>query len=143
MNAWEIYKTVFCKELFNKPKKVNVTDRSNVGERCFINKLMTKYVHKFTDAIISGTISVIRFIKQSCYKNHYDSEFYMPPPQPSRRGPPPPQAARPPPSLLSSQSPQPPPPPPPSAQQQQQQQPSPIKLYPTNSYNEKFLKCVR
>ena len=135
MNAWGIYKSVFCKELFNKPKKANVTDRSNVGERCLINKLMKKYVHKFTDIIISGTISVIRFIKQSCYKKHYDSEFYMHPPQPARCRPPPSQAARPPPALLSPQSPPP--------QQQQQQQPSPDRLYPTNSYKEKFLKCVR
>ena len=75
MEAWEIYKSVFCKELFNKPKKVNVGDASNVGERCFINKLMKKYAHKFADVIISGTISVIRFIKQRCYKNHCDTEF--------------------------------------------------------------------
>ena len=94
MNAWEIYKSTFCNELFNKPKKVNVTDRSNVGERCFINKLMTKYVRKFTDAIISGTISVIRFIKQSCYKKHYDSEFCMCPPQAARSKPPSSHATR-------------------------------------------------
>ena len=75
METWEIYKSVFCKELFNKPKKVNVGDASNVGERCFINKLMKKYAHKIADVIISGTISVIRFIKQTCYKNHCDTEF--------------------------------------------------------------------
>ena len=108
MNAQEIYKSVFCKELFNKPKKVNVTDRSNVGKRCFINKLMKKYVHKFAVIIISRTISVIRFIKQSCYKKHYDSEFYMHPPQPARSSPPPSQAAHLPPTLLSPQSPSPP-----------------------------------
>ena len=135
MNAQEIYKS--CKELFNKPKKVNVTDRSNVGKRCFINKLMKKYVHKFAVIIISRTISVIRFIKQSCYKKHYDTEFYMHPPQPPRSSPPPPQAARLPPTLLSSQSPS------PQQQQQQQQHPSSVRLYPTNSYKEKFLKCVR
>ena len=135
MNAREIYKSVFCKKLFNKPKKVNVIDRSNVGERCFINKRMKKYVHKFTDIIISGTISVIRFIKQSCYKKHYDSEFYMPPPQPARHSPPPSQVTHPTQTLLSTQSPPPPP--------QQQQQPSSVRLYPTNSYKEKFLKCIR
>ena len=101
MNAWEIFKSVFCKELFNEPKKENATNRSNVEERCFINKLMKKYVYKFTDIIISGTVSVIRFIKQSCYKKHYDSEFCMCPPQAPRSRPP------------TSRSPQPPPPPPP------------------------------
>ena len=135
MNAWEIFKSVFCKELFNEPKKVNATNRSNVEERCFINKLMKKYVYKFTDIIISGTVSVIRFIKQSCYKKHYDSEFYMLPPQPARSSPPSSQAAHPPPTLLSPQS--------TSPQQQQQQHPSSVRLYPTNSYKEKFLKCVR
>ena len=128
MNAQEIYKS--CKELFNKPKKVNVTDRSNVGKRCFINKLMKKYVHKFAVIIISRTVSVIRFIKQSCYKKHYDTEFYMHPPQPPRSSPPPP-------TLLLSQSPS------PQQQQKHQQHPSSVRLYPTNSYKEKFLKCVR
>ena len=119
MNAWEIFKSVFCKELFNESKKVNATNRSDVEESCFINKLMKKYVYKFTDIIISGTVSVIRFIKQSCYKKPYDSEFYMPPPQAARCRPPPSQAARPPPPLLSPLSPQLPPPPlSPPAQQQ-------------------------
>ena len=94
MNAWEIFKSVFCKELFNESKKVNATNRSDVEESCFINKLMKKYVYKFTDIIISGTVSVIRFIKQSCYKKHYDSEFCMCPPQAPRSRTPSSQATR-------------------------------------------------
>ena len=108
MDAWEIFKSVFCKELFNKPKNVNATDRSNFGERCFIIKLMKKYMHKFIDIIISGSDCVIRFIKQSCYKKPYDSEFNMSPQQAARCKPCPGQAARSP-QLSESLAPLPPP----------------------------------
>ena len=75
MGVWEIYKSTFCKEFFNKPKKVNVTEPANDEKRCFINKLMKKYAYKFADIIISGTNSIIQFIKQRCCKNHFDTVF--------------------------------------------------------------------
>ena len=55
MNANEKYKSVFCDELFDKPERLIVVGASNVGKSCFINKLIKKYAHKFTDIIISGT----------------------------------------------------------------------------------------
>ena len=55
MDASEKYKTVFCDELFDKPERLIVVGASNVGKSYFINKLIKKYAHKFTDIIISGT----------------------------------------------------------------------------------------
>ena len=55
MNVNEKYKSVFCDELFDKPERLIVVGASNVGKSCFINKLIKKYSHKFTDIIISGT----------------------------------------------------------------------------------------
>ena len=55
MDASEKYKTFFCDELFDKPERLIVVGASNVGKSYFINKLIKKYAHKFTDIIISGT----------------------------------------------------------------------------------------
>ena len=55
MELSEKYKSVFCDELFNKPERIIVVGASNVGKSYFINKLIKKYAHKFTDIIISGT----------------------------------------------------------------------------------------
>ena len=49
------YKSVFCEELFDKPERIIVVGASNVGKSCFINKLIKKHSHKFTDIVISGT----------------------------------------------------------------------------------------
>ena len=75
MEAWEKYKSVFRKKLFNKPERIIVDEASNVGQSCFINNLIKKYAYKFEDIIISGTFNVILFIKQRCYKNLCDTEF--------------------------------------------------------------------
>ena len=48
-------KSVFCNELFDKPERLIVVGTSSAGKSCFVNKLIKKYSHKFTDIIISGT----------------------------------------------------------------------------------------
>ena len=55
MEPNEKYKSVLCGELFDKPERIIVVGASNVGKSYFINKLIKKYSHKFTDIIISGT----------------------------------------------------------------------------------------
>ena len=55
MELGEKYKSVFCEDLFDKPERLIVVGASNVGKSCFINNLIKKYVHKFTDIIISGS----------------------------------------------------------------------------------------
>ena len=49
------YKSVFGEELFDSPQRIIVVGASNVGKSCFINKLIKKHSHKFTDIVISGT----------------------------------------------------------------------------------------
>ena len=53
MELNEKYKSVFCDGLFNKPERIIVVGASNVGKSYFINNLIKKYAHKFTDIIIS------------------------------------------------------------------------------------------
>ena len=55
MELKEKYKSIICDELFDKPERIIVVGASNVGKSYFINKLIKKYAHKFTDIIISGT----------------------------------------------------------------------------------------
>ena len=55
MEPNEKHKSVLCGELFDKPERIIVVGASNVGKSYFINKLIKKYSHKFTDIIISGT----------------------------------------------------------------------------------------
>ena len=69
MDASEKYKSVFCDELFDKPERLIVVGASNVGKSCFINKLIKKYAHKFTDIITARTfkseLNNVRILKKS------------------------------------------------------------------------------
>ena len=54
MKDLEKYKNANTTELFDIPERMVVVGATNVGKTCFVNKIILKYQHKFTDIILCG-----------------------------------------------------------------------------------------